>query len=149
MKKSYYFVLFASIAWCILIFITPLFAYFHSNLAIFSKYFFSIICHQMPERSFFILGEQLPVCARCVGIYTGWLFGVLLYAFRGAVTTKKMLAISAIPIALDALTQLTGLRESTNLLRLLTGLLFGIILALFLTHHLVELTSKFSKKYLK
>ena len=31
----------------------------------------SLICHQRPERSFHLWGAQLPVCARCVGIYVG------------------------------------------------------------------------------
>jgi len=31
----------------------------------------SVICHQRPERAFHLLGAQLPVCARCLGIYTG------------------------------------------------------------------------------
>ena len=31
----------------------------------------SVICHQRPERSFHLLGAQLPVCARCLGIYAG------------------------------------------------------------------------------
>ena len=31
----------------------------------------SLICHQRPERSFHLLGAQLPVCARCMGIYVG------------------------------------------------------------------------------
>ena len=31
----------------------------------------SYVCHQRPERSFHLLGVQLPVCARCTGIYAG------------------------------------------------------------------------------
>jgi len=31
----------------------------------------SFICHQRPERSFHLWSVQLPVCARCVGIYLG------------------------------------------------------------------------------
>lgn len=35
----------------------------------------SIICHQLPERSFHIGGVQLPVCARCFGLYAGGALG--------------------------------------------------------------------------
>ena len=30
-----------------------------------------LICHQRPERSFHLVGAQLPVCARCTGVYAG------------------------------------------------------------------------------
>jgi hypothetical protein len=35
----------------------------------------SFICHQLPERSFHFQGAQLPVCARCLGLYCGGAFG--------------------------------------------------------------------------
>jgi uncharacterized membrane protein len=31
----------------------------------------SLVCHQLPKRSFYFWGAQLPVCARCTGIYAG------------------------------------------------------------------------------
>src|SRR5512138_2688166 len=31
----------------------------------------SIVCHQIPERSFFLSGLPLAVCARCLGLYVG------------------------------------------------------------------------------
>jgi hypothetical protein len=37
----------------------------------------SLICHQIPERSFHLQGSQLPVCARCAGLYGGGALGAL------------------------------------------------------------------------
>ena len=36
-----------------------------------------LICHQRPERSFHPEGVQMPVCARCFGLYLGGGLGVL------------------------------------------------------------------------
>src|SRR5262245_11882327 len=38
------------------------------------------ICHQLPERSFYLWGRQLPVCARCAGIYAGAALTVIVMA---------------------------------------------------------------------
>ena len=40
----------------------------------------SFICHQLPDRSFHIDSSQLPVCARCFGIYGGSTVGSVLGA---------------------------------------------------------------------
>ena len=44
------------------------------------------LCHQLPERSFFGGGVQVPVCARDTGIY----IGVLLSLFLIAVLHKRL-----------------------------------------------------------
>src|SRR6185295_13777249 len=31
----------------------------------------SVVCHQLPARSFHLWAAQMPVCARCTGIYAG------------------------------------------------------------------------------
>ncbi|HEX3646156.1 MAG TPA: DUF2085 domain-containing protein [Vicinamibacterales bacterium] len=37
----------------------------------------SLICHQLPERSYHIWTAQMPVCARCAGIYFGAVAGAI------------------------------------------------------------------------
>jgi uncharacterized membrane protein len=36
-----------------------------------------LICHQRPERSFFLDGHQFPVCARCTGLYLSGAAGII------------------------------------------------------------------------
>jgi Predicted membrane protein (DUF2085) len=42
----------------------------------------SLVCHQRPERSYHMWAAQMPVCARCAGIYLGGVVGVLAALWR-------------------------------------------------------------------
>ena len=43
----------------------------------------SLICHQIPDRSFHVQAFQLPVCARCFGLYAGGATGSLAFLAFG------------------------------------------------------------------
>jgi hypothetical protein len=43
----------------------------------------ALVCHQRPERSFHLAGAQLPVCARCTGLYLSGALGVIVGWWRG------------------------------------------------------------------
>lgn len=93
------------------------------------------ICHQIPERSFFIKGHQFPVCARCTGFYAGLIAYLVWKHFYGLNYDLNTLIISIIlmiPVAVDGFTQYFGPRESTNNLRFITGFIGGIGLIIFL-----------------
>jgi uncharacterized membrane protein len=87
----------------------------------------------------------MPVCARDVGIYGGMLLGALAFPFVFGPRNTKLLPMwvlvgAMIPIGIDGGVQLVsgyfplpfvGAYESTNLLRLGTGLLMGIVMSLY------------------
>ena len=92
-------------------------------------------------------GFKLPVCSRDIGIY--------LFAFIGGIAMYFMkknndlqtphpiyFIIALIPVALDGGTQLIGLRESTNLLRLVTGGIAGFAFPFYLVPIMNRLMKK-------
>ena len=91
------------------------------------------ICHQLPERTLYLGGRYLPVCARDTGIYIGFLavlFGLLFFKrLRGRSLPKPpliyLILALAFPMVLDAVGSYLGLFQTTNINRVLTGLLFG------------------------
>jgi len=132
----------------ILIFLTPYLASVDSPATKYLFFLFRPTCHQMPQRSLFIFDHQMPVCARCTGIYlalasTGIVLSILLY-----LTTIKPLPIwifllFLLPLAIDGGTQLIGLRQSTNIIRLLTGSLAGIGTIWFIYPRIWELDEEY------
>lgn len=90
---------------------------------------FGLICHQMPERSFTLFGEQMALCHRMSTIYVTSFIGGITYAFvrdRLPPLSFRMLILLSTPMAIDGFTQLFGLRESVWELRMITGSLFAI-----------------------
>jgi len=91
------------------------------------------LCHQKAERSFFINGNQMPFCSRCTGIWLGLAIGLGFMVFYKIVPDEKFLIliiIGIVPIAIDGFGQLLHLWESTNIVRLITGLIAGIVTGL-------------------
>jgi uncharacterized membrane protein len=100
--------------------------------------FFSQICHQIPARSFALAGTTLPVCARCLALYSGGFVGVLVYPvlrFRWcrfqAIT--PLLIVSVGLIAIDVGLDMAGLWDNTFFSRSLTGAFFGGVCGLLLS----------------
>lgn len=91
--------------------------------------FYAITCHQMPTRSYFILGHQVAYCERNTAIYFTMAAGGLSYLWlrrrRIRALPWRWYAVLILPIAIDGFTQLFGWRESNWQLRTITGALFG------------------------
>lgn len=87
------------------------------------KYMF--FCHQLPERSFFFKGHQFPLCARCTGILIGYIIGIIyLFIVKDLHIFIELLLM--VPLLIDGTVQYLGYFKSTNIRRLITGILAGI-----------------------
>ena len=91
-------------------------------MRIFDKYWG---CHQIPERSFFYRGYQFPVCARCTGIILGETISVITLFF-GMKFYLSMCILFMMPMIFDGVIQYKSRYSSTNVKRIITGILFGI-----------------------
>jgi uncharacterized membrane protein len=102
------------------------------------------VCHRIPARSFVIGGQQLPLCARCSGTYLGALtgFGVMFLLGRRRAANLPPVSVLIVLVLfvaamgfdgvnsyLTLLPILPHLYEPHNWLRLTTGTLEGIALA--------------------
>ncbi|KYK21281.1 hypothetical protein AYK24_09335 [Thermoplasmatales archaeon SG8-52-4] len=88
------------------------------------------LCHQKAERSFFLNLNQMPFCSRCTAIWLGLAIGLGFMVFYKIELNEKFLYlifIGLIPIGIDGVGQLIGLWESTNVIRVITGLLVGVV----------------------
>jgi uncharacterized membrane protein len=90
-----------------------------------------VACHRLPERSFFYKGKQFPVCARCTGIYIGYI-SIFIFAIFRVHFSVLCSVILFLPSVVDGLTQALCNRESNNLLRLITGIMFGVGISSFM-----------------
>jgi uncharacterized membrane protein len=89
---------------------------------------FRLFCHGIPERCLYVWNVPMPICARCTAIYVGLIASIALFLILPRMTeqfARIVLYAAAVPMAIDGLTQLAGLRASTNPLRIETGLLLG------------------------
>jgi uncharacterized membrane protein len=85
----------------------------------------ALICHRREDRSFKIHGHKSLLCARCTGICIGAIAAIVLSPIILLVPTMIRF-LFVFPLIIDGLTQLSGFRESNNVLRLATGILFSI-----------------------
>lgn len=101
------------------------------------------VCHRIDLRSFHLGDRQLPLCARCSGMYLGAVLG-LVYQFvyarrRSGFPVRSVIAVLAVLLfafGIDGLNSYLHffpnaptLYQPDNLLRLLTGTGMGLVIA--------------------
>ena len=108
-------------------------------------HFFSFICHQLPERSFHVAGEQFGVCSRCFGVYFGLIAGFVIYPlWRNIADIEPLprfwLFASMIPIGVDWSLTVFEIWENNHFSRFVTGLILGVACATYIVPAIVEIT---------
>ena len=104
-----------------------------------------VVCHQRPERSFHPWGTQMPVCARCAGLYASAPLGTLLAWRRvrrrddeqvqdarrpwSARRVRWCLSVAALPTVATVIGETVGLVHPTNVVRAVSALPFGLATA--------------------
>lgn len=117
----------------------------HGEVATGIYHAFGIVCHQLPERSYFLDGHQLAVCSRCTGIYAGFAFTLLLYPLiRSLKNTdtppRSWLLLAAVPLAIDFSVTFFGFWQNTHTSRLLTGALLGSAVVFYVMPGIIDLS---------
>ncbi len=82
-----------------------------------------VTCHRLPHRSFL---WAPGLCARCSFFWIGVLLSSMLMLFRRLPASIIVGLIFVLPMFLDGSMQLIGLYESTNVIRMFTGLAAGV-----------------------
>jgi uncharacterized membrane protein len=95
----------------------------------------SFICHQRPERSFHLESVQLPVCARCLGVYAGAAAGAASRLMPGADPVRgarTVLLLGVAPTLATIALEWSGLWTVGNVVRAAAGVPIGLAAAFVL-----------------
>ena len=101
------------------------------------------MCHMKESRSLIINSNQMPYCARCLGIFLGLAIGAAIVTFVVIDLKWWILVAGLMPIGLDGGIQLVTSYESNNVLRISTGLLTGVVTMIALGLVTVEMADYF------
>jgi uncharacterized membrane protein len=106
---------------------------------------FSYVCHQIPERSFFIAGHQFAVCARCTGLYAGFAAATIVYPLvrslrQTEAPARQWLFLAAAPLAIDFAVGYLGIWENTHSTRFASGALLGAVAVFYVLPGLMDLS---------
>ncbi len=89
---------------------------------------FMFVCHRIGARTLSLLGEAMPLCSRCAGIFTGLALGAATCWPRLTVARARWwLAGGGVLMLADVITQDMGVHPVWHETRLATGALLGWI----------------------
>lgn len=137
----YGFLVLASCLWLAMVFVPPWAASRGYGAATLLYGIYAPVCHQIGERSFQCFGYSLGACHRCVGLYGGFLLGLLVMPWLPRFTAwiseyPRRMAWFALPMVADYF-----LWQNVWWSRGLSGLLAAFPVSLFVWAALTQLFS--------
>ena len=108
----------------------PVLAHFKRPEAISIYAAFSWVCHQQPERCWWLLDHPLAVCVRCLGFYVGAVTALL----AGWQFWVPAFVLATLSVVATWLGELSGLMPFTPWLWFVTGLCLGSTCLAVLSH---------------
>ena len=122
--------------WCLLALAPPiLHAFEHHTSAVITRAALSPVCHQIASRSFAFGGRPMAVCARCAGVYLGFLAGCLFVTMALRPTApppgRNVLMLAGAPCALEWVIEKAGFWSGNMNVRAATGVIFGFVVAFY------------------
>jgi uncharacterized membrane protein len=105
---------------------------------------FSRVCHQISERSFFVEGHPLAVCARCWGLYLGFAIGAVIYPLMRPLQNTESpdrvwLLAAVVPTVIDYGLGFFGILANTHTSRFITASLLGFVSVFYVVPGLIDL----------
>lgn len=85
------------------------------------------VCHQQPDRSFWILGYPVVLCCRCYGFYTGVAFSALITLLNKFRLNIKMFLVLLIIVIIDGIINIVFKISTGNIIRFFVGIMMGIL----------------------
>ena len=93
-------------------------------------FFLDPVCHQLPDRSLYLMQLPLPVCGRCTSIYFAGLLTIGWVVINNRFTQWHRyvyLALSVV-VAVEIFIEKIYLIENWTELRLISGLILGVVI---------------------
>ncbi len=122
---------------------TPFLSHFESyDLSAKLSYILSNACHQNPERSFWIWGYPVSLCARCLGVYIGTTVSCMNALFNKLNINIKAFIIMVFICLADIILNLFKINTG-NIIRFCTGIIIGLLITITVNFVLRKIGGKY------
>jgi uncharacterized membrane protein len=142
-KRVYTILLLLVALWCSGILLAPVLQTSNPGAASILYSVYSPMCHQIDGHCFHLFDAKWGVCIRCSAIYFSFFLSLLFYPLLRRLSAPSYpqrwwVVLAVAPMIIDVFLSFTGIHPSTSLTRMISGVLFGSVLPLYIVPPLLE-----------